>query len=326
MFNENLSIMETIKIKCPHCNTKFPINESDSLWTSLKKSVSHDMDELIQQQKVELKKKQDEYQELLKTKINETKLSVAEEHRLEVMQKEKLVSDLKKQLDVAKHKIEQNSSQLIGEVQELRLEEILTQNFVDEFGDILTPVAKGKFGVDCHLDIVANSIILGRISFESKNTRSFSKLWIKKAKEGSMDSQVCIIVTKAMPKGCEDERFVIQDGIFICRMDFVLTLTRFLRYSVCSISRLKLQYKGKAGKEHLLFSYITSPEYENLSKSCLKKLEDLKVNMDKEKKALVKAYTEREVEITKAITSLMGYFGNINGIVAGESITLPKAG
>ena len=274
------------------------------------------------------------YDMLLEEKLKEAKLSVqtqsAEKHKLEMMQKEKLISDLKTQLDITKSKIEQNSSQLIGEVQELRLEALLEDTFGD-LGDRVVPIGKGISGADCYLEVTAGQNILGRILFESKATRSFSNKWLSKLHEdnkNSVNAQVCILITQTMPKGFEQERYTIIDNIFICRMDFVKTMTTLVRYFLYKSAQVQMKYKGKSDKEHILFSYITSSEFENFSKSVLTQLENLKVSMDQEKQRLVKIHSEREQLIQNAIMSMTEYFGSINGICTSSADTLkalPKA-
>lgn len=273
------------------------------------------------------------YDSILEEKLKEVKLSVqnqsTEKHKLEIMQKEKLISDLKTQLDITQRKIEQNSSQLIGEVQELRLESLLTEIHGDT--DNIVPVPKGVNGADCYQEVRSDSgVLLGKILYESKFTKSFSKGWLKKLHEDnrSVNAEILVLVTKTMPKELEDQRFGIIDGIFITKLNFVKPLSILLKYSILKVSQVQMQYKGHESKQKVLFDYITSQEFENLSKSVLGQLESLKNSMDSEKKKLVKIYQEREQMIEKAIMSMTEYFGKINGIVASDENhlrALPKA-
>ncbi|KJS05478.1 MAG: hypothetical protein VR77_08520 [Flavobacteriales bacterium BRH_c54] len=273
------------------------------------------------------------YDSMLEEKLKEAKLAVqnesSEKHKLEIMQKEKLISDLKTQLDITQRKIEQNSSQLIGEVQEIRLESLLYEIHGDT--DNIVPIPKGVNGADCYQEVKTDSgVILGKILYESKFTKSFSKGWLDKLHEDnkSINSQILVLVTKTMPKELENESFGIIDGIFITRLNFIKPLSILLKYSILKVSQVQLKYKGHENKQKVLFDYITSQEFENMSKSVLKQLESLKISMDVEKKKLVKIYAEREKMIENAIMSMTQYFGNINGIVSSDAQVLkalPKA-
>lgn len=274
------------------------------------------------------------YDKILDEKLKEVKLSIqnetAEKHKLEVMQKEKLISDLKAQLEITQRKIEQNSSQLIGEVQELRLEELLKEIHGDT--DVIVEIPKGVNGADCYHEIKTETgAIIGKVLYESKFTKSFSRKWLTKIHDDnkSIGADALVIVTKTMPKELENENFGIIDGVFITRLSFVKPLSILIKYSLLKVSQVQLQYSGYENKQSILFEYITSPEFENLSKRVLTQLENLKNSMDAEKKRLVKIHSEREQMIQKAIMSVTEYFGSINGICNSDAEplkALPKAG
>lgn len=312
------------------------LDELQSMLVSKTKEIS-DLNKLKRKLAIEAEEKEAKiimkYDSMLEEKLKEAKLSVqnesTEKHKLEMMQKEKLISDLKAQLDITQRKIEQNSSQLIGEVQELRLEALLSEIHGDT--DDITPIPKGSNGCDCYQEVKSDSgVLLGKILYESKFTQSFSKGWLKKMHEDnrSINAEILVLVTKTMPKTLEGQSFGIIDGIFITRLSFVKPLSILLKYSILKVSQVQMQYKGHESKQKVLFDYITSQEFENMSKSVLKQLESLKYSMDAEKKKLVKIYQEREQMIERAIMSMTEYFGSINSIITRDDShlkALPKA-
>lgn len=274
------------------------------------------------------------YDAMLEDKLKEAKLAVqtqsTEKHKLEIMQKEKLISDLKTQLDITQRKIEQNSSQLIGEVQELRLEALLEEIHGDT--DSIVPIPKGVNGADCIQEVKTDAgKLMGKILYESKFTKSFSKnKWLPKMHEDnkSVGAEILVLVTKTMPKELEGQNFGIIDGIFITKLSFVKPLSILLKYSILKVSHIQMKYKNHEDKRNILFDYITSNEFENMSKSVLSQLENLKISMDTEKQKLVKIYAEREQMIQKVIMSMTEYFGSINDICTSSTEhlkALPKA-
>ena len=104
------------------------------------------------------------------------------EHQLRIREYEKQLDDQKKLVEEMRRKSEQGSMQLQGEVQELALEEMLRQQFPF---DKIEEVGKGVKGADC-VQIIRNGfgVECGKIIFESKRTKDFSKDWIQKLKVG----------------------------------------------------------------------------------------------------------------------------------------------
>ena len=136
----------------------------------------------------------------LKLKLQEQKSeSDAEKEKLKNNHKLEL-ERLKKDLESAKIRAEQGSMQVQGEVQELTIEDMLTRMFP---GDEVIEVKKGQRGADCILVVRNNSgRLVGKIIFESKDTKSFSSDWIKKLKSDAINegAQISVLVTTAWPQ------------------------------------------------------------------------------------------------------------------------------
>src|SRR5207244_8010857 len=75
----------------------------------------------------------------------ETKRQADEEHRLQEADKDKLVSDLRRQIDELKRKSEQGVPQAQGEIMELELEDVLRRHFPM---DTIEPIPVGTHGGD----------------------------------------------------------------------------------------------------------------------------------------------------------------------------------
>src|SRR3989344_4089267 len=114
----------------------------------------------------------------------------AEEHRLKDHEKEKVIQDLKVALEDANRKAQQGSQQLQGEVQELDIESILKEQFPH---DEIVPVPKGIRGADA-LQIVKmpSGTVCGSILWESKRTKGWSEIWIKKLKDDQREAKADI--------------------------------------------------------------------------------------------------------------------------------------
>jgi len=84
-------------------------------------------------------------------------------------EKDKVIEDLKKEIENVKRKAEQGSIQLQGEIQELEIESILQENFPK---DEIKPVEKGKSGADVLQIVKENDEEIGKIYYESKRTKT----------------------------------------------------------------------------------------------------------------------------------------------------------
>lgn len=91
---------------------------------------------------------------------------------LKLAEKDKLISDMKKQVEELRRKSEQGSQQLQGEVLQLELEAMMLTAFP---ADQIEPVPKGRYGGDViHRVVGPNGLQCGTILWESKRTRSWS--------------------------------------------------------------------------------------------------------------------------------------------------------
>lgn len=140
-------------------------------------------------------------------KLREERLKIQknEASRVEfkVREKDDLISSLNKQLEDAQREITQGPTQRQGEVQELAIEEWLTESFpLDEVAEI----QKGVRGADClHVVKTTTGQNCGSIYYESKRTKNFQPKWIEKFKNDlrEKNANVGVIVTETMPRGMD---------------------------------------------------------------------------------------------------------------------------
>ena len=104
-----------------------------------------------------------------------------EEERMKYNELQKKYDDQSRLAEVMQRNAAQGSMQLQGEVQELAIEEYLRNAFPK---DDIEEICKGVRGADCVHTVKDNfENVCGRILYESKRTKSFSKDWITKLKD-----------------------------------------------------------------------------------------------------------------------------------------------
>ncbi|MCH5322826.1 MAG: DUF2130 domain-containing protein [Helicobacter sp.] len=247
---------------------------------------------------------------------------MSEENELKLKEKNVQLEELKKQLKETQRRAELGSVQLQGEVQELAIEEFLRLNFpFDEIEEI----KKGVKGGDCvqtiHTREIANC---GKIYYESKRTREFQKSWIEKFKEDMRERgiELGVIVTETLPK--ELERMGLIEGVWICTFEEFKGLCVVLRESVIKISLARKIKENKADKMNLLYHYLTSEEFKMQIEAIVEGFMQLNSDLEREKAAMNKIWTQRKKQIDKVLKNTIGMYGSLQGI-AGSSIANIKA-
>ena len=133
--------------------------------------------------------------------IRETAKRETEElHRLELAERDKLIADLKKNIEDLHHRGEQTSIQLKGETLEISLEAMLRAAFP---GDCIEPVPNGRSGGDLVQCVIGpNGMRCGTILWEFKAVKNWSTDWLEKCRDDQRKSgaHLAVIVTTAMPK------------------------------------------------------------------------------------------------------------------------------
>lgn len=254
-------------------------------------------------------------------KIEEQKTAAKEnEYQLRMREMEKQLEDQKKLVEEMKRRAEQGSTQLVGEAQELKLEEMLKANFPF---DVVCEIGKGKIGADCTLT-VRNHLgqECGKIIFESKRTKNFEKGWIEKLKKDMRSSaaDIGILVTKTMPDSLR--RFGQMDGIYVCTFDEAPALVAVLRDTIIKVYGAVRSQENKGDKMHMLYDYLTSNEFGEQWNAIREGFMAMKLSIQKERDAMEKLWKAREKQLEKVLLNASHIKGSIEGIAGSENIQL----
>ena len=297
-----------------------------------------------QRQELELRKKQRELEEREKAaelemarkldeeraKIKEVTLkSYEEEHRLKDAEKDKQLTDMRKQIDDLKRKAEQGSQQNQGEVLEIELEEMLKEEFVF---DEIEPVSKGVKGGDVVQTVKTQSgRVCGKILWETKRTKTWSDKWLQKLKDDQRDAKadVAVIVSEVLPPGLT--HFRQFDGVWVASLGAANSLALALRVILTKVAIEKSLQEGKTEKKELVYNYLTGPEFRNRVEAIVEAFVGMKEDLDREKRAMNKIWDKREKQIERVVLNIGGMQGDIEGLAGMslpkiEMLELPEAG
>lgn len=242
----------------------------------------------------------------------------AEDQDLKYKELETNFKSVAQKLEDAQRKIEQGSQQLQGEVAELLIEEYIQNEYLS---DEVKEVPKGVNGADC-LHIVKDSFgnICGSILYESKRTKEFNKEWLDKLKIDSIStkSDIAVLITKTMPKDKEKTHF--KEGILICTFSEFKGVLAVLRESIINAYKLKNALQNKDEKNHILYEYLNSKEFNTQITFILKTYKNMKEELEAEKRALQNIWKKRERAIdnlsfnsTAIVSSLNAIFSDLQG-------------
>lgn len=244
----------------------------------------------------------------------ETKKKSEEEHRLKDLEKEKVITDLKKSLEEAQRKASLGSQQLQGEILELDIESILKEQFPQ---DAIEPVAKGTTGADIKQVVKSpRGLSCGVILWELKRTKSWSDSWLSKLKDDlrSEKANVPIIISQALPKEITNGMGV-KDGVWIVNYELILPLAILVRKNILDVAYQKAVSMYKGDKAEMLHEYITGHEFRQQVEALVEVYQDMNIQIQKERVSFEKSWKVREMQVRKLVLSTANIYGSMQGVV-----------
>lgn len=276
----------------------------------LQQQLKNQKNDMELQLKKELMARQEEIEKEAVKKARESEEFKLKEKELQITQMKKLIEEMKR-------KSEQGSMQLQGEVQELALEEMLSNTFPF---DVITEVGKGVRGADC-IQEVRNRLghSAGHIIYESKRTQHFSEGWIEKLKADmrNTNADIAVIVTQAMPK--DMNHFGQFNGVWVCGFHEAVGLAQVLRDGLIKIAQAMQSQENKGDKMQMLYNYLTGNEFHQQVEAIMEGFMQMKNSISKERLQMEKIWKEREKQLEKVLLNTTHLYGSVKGI-AGTAI------
>jgi hypothetical protein len=276
-----------------------------------------ELDEKIENQELEITRRLDEERKQI---INETREKIEGDYRFKLAEKDTQLERVIAELDAAKRKAELGSQQLQGEVAELDLEDILSSSFPY---DLIEPVGKGVRGADIHQQVHSrDGQLCGIIVWESKNTKNWNDRWLSiKEDQFREKADIGVIVSTILPEDVTN--FACIDGVWVTGFPYVLGLATVLRESLIQIAKAQRSVEGKDEKIELLYRYLSGPEFKQRVEMVVTTFIAMKNDLDREKIAITKSWSQREKCIEKVTNSIVGMYGDLQGIVGAVLGSIP---
>ena len=243
----------------------------------------------------------------------ETAERLAEEQRLKDAEKERQLTDLRRQIEELKRKADQGSQQLQGEAAEGTLESVLQAAFPS---DEISAIAQGVRGADVHQVVIDGcGRKSGAILWECKNTRHWNDAWIAKLKEDqrAMRADVAVIVSAALPKWCT--KFTFSEGVLITNFTYAASLASVLRANLCQLAHMRSAAINKEEKLELLYRYLSGVEFRQRVEAVVEAFAAMRQDIDRERRAAERQWARRARQIDAVTFNVAGMYGDLQGLL-----------
>lgn len=242
--------------------------------------------------------------------------------RLRVAEKDQTIESMARTIEELKRKAEQGSQQSQGEVLELELEILLRGRFPM---DLVEPVGKGELGADV-VQQVNGSIgqAAGIILWESKRTKAWSDGWLAKLRDDQRrcGADVALIISQVLPKHVE--HFDLVDGVWVAHPRYALPVAVALRQTLIEVSGSRSAQQGQQTKMEQAYQYLTGIKFRQRVEAVIEKFNDMREDLDKERKFMGRQWAKRETQILSVIESTVGMVGDLQAIAGKAMPEIPS--
>jgi hypothetical protein len=245
--------------------------------------------------------------------VAKARQDATDELKSQVSQKDTQIESLGRTVEELKRKLEQGSQQMQGEAFELELEAVLRGKFPL---DLIERVAKGETGGDIvHTVNGQIGVSAGVILWELKNTKNWSDAWLPKLRDNkrAAKADVALIISTALPKGVET--FDLVDGVYVAHPRCAVPVALTLRQGLLEVSTARTTQAGQLSKADQVYQYLTGSRFKQRIEAIVERFKDMRDDIDKERKFMVKAWAKREAQVTAMIESTVGMVGDLHGIM-----------
>ncbi|UPJ74102.1 DUF2130 domain-containing protein [Bradyrhizobium sp. 187] len=245
--------------------------------------------------------------------VAKARQNVTDELKSQVSQKDAQIDSLGRTVEELKRKLEQGSQQTQGEAFELELESLLRGKFPL---DLIEPVAKGETGGDIvHTVNGQIGASAGVILWELKNTKNWSDAWLPKLRDNkrAAKADVALIISTALPKGVET--FDLVDGVYVAHPRCAVPVALTLRQGLLEVASARATQAGQQSKADQVYQYLTGSRFKQRIEAIVERFKDMREDIDKERKFMVKAWAKREAQVSAMIESTVGMVGDLHGIM-----------
>jgi len=292
------------------------LNEAQKNEISLRKRVT-EVEAREKELELEVERKTAEQMSLLKEKLTK---QISDEFYRKDVERERLISELRRQLVEMKQKAEQGSQQIHGELFEDEIGALLRECFPI---DTIEDVPKGVSGADLVQSVITKSgQRAGRILWELKQTKTFQPSWIDKLRDdrNELGAELAILVTATMPKGKSGA--YLDQGIWVIEPMLVTCVGQIARQSLLDVHRSVVISSARHEKADILYNYLTNPVFRQRLEAIVESFHQMRDDLEREKRAISKSWKQRERQIDLVIENTVHIYSDIQSVVGQKILNI----
>ena len=236
-----------------------------------------------------------------------------EESHAKLAAKDKMLADLRKQIDLLQRKGTSGSQQMQGDLCEVRVAMALTGHFAD---DTITRVKTGARGADILQTVnMSSGRSAGAVLIEVKDTANWQNQWLVKVREDqrTAEASVSVIVSRSLPPRIQ--QFGCIEGVWVCDEKSLLPLVQSLRHGMLDLARERLLSAVTHDTSAIAFRYLTGESFRNRVCAMVECYSALRTDLDKEKRALTRTWQRREKLLDRLLGGIDGVHADLSAIV-----------
>jgi hypothetical protein len=167
--------------------------------------------------------------------------------------------------------------------------------------------------------VAAGGQVSGTILWESKRTKNWSDAWLVKLREDqrTAKAEIAVIVSQALPK--DVDTFDVVDGVWVAHPRAAIPVAAILRQSLLDVALARSASEGQQTKTEMVYQYLTGPRFRHRIEAIVEAFSTMQDDLERERKAIMKQWAKREVQIERVMQATVGMYGDLQGI-AGKTL------
>lgn len=110
-----------------------------------------------------------------------------------------------------------------------------------------------------------------------------------------------------------------MDGVWVAHPRCALPVAVALRQTLIEVNSSRLVQQGQQTKMEQVYHYLTGTKFRQRVEAVVDKLDDMREDLDKERKFMARQWSKRETQIVSVIESTVGMVGDLQAI-AGKAM------
>ena len=148
--------------------------------------------------------------------------------------------------------------------------------------------------------------------------------WLPKLREDQRrcGADVALIISQALPKHIE--HFDLVDNVWVAHPRCALPVAVALRQSLIELSNSRFVQQGQETKMEQVYKYLTGMKFRQRVEAVIEKFNDMREDLDRERKFMGKQWSKREAQILAVVDSTVGMVGDLQGIAGKAMPEIPS--